>query len=160
VFKKIQVAIDGLLPSFIRKKLNLGNIFEKAIDIGNTLVMSAKKPRSMIISTLFGVMFHIVACLNYYSYGQAFHVNVPLYFYFVAIPLVSLVGFLPISIGGFGLRESTLVLVFATAHVAAPVTLTMAFMIDVQMLFFAAVGGCMYLFMSNLLGIQKKPAST
>lgn len=160
VLKKIQVAIDSFLPAFIRKKLNLGGIFEKAIDIGNTLILSAKKPRSMIMATLFGVMFHIVACLNYYSYGLAFHINVPLYFYFVAIPLVSLIGFLPVSIGGFGLREGALVLVFGTVHVAAATTLTLAFIMDVQMLFFAAIGGVMYLFMSNLLGIKKKQSPT
>ena len=158
--KKIQVAFESLLPSFIRKKLNIGGIIEKAIDIGNTLIMSAKNPRSMVIATLFGVMFHIVACLNYYSYGLALHIDIPFYFYLVAIPLVSLIGFLPISIGGFGLREGALVFVFATAHVASTTTLTLAFMMDVQMLFYAAVGGFMYLFMSNLIGTQKKPALT
>ncbi len=158
--KKIQVAFESLLPSFIRKKLNIGGIIEKAIDIGNTLIMSAKKPRSMVIATLFGVMFHIVACLNYYSYGLALHIDIPFYFYLVAIPLVSLIGFLPISIGGFGLREGALVIVFATAHVASGTALTLAFMMDVQMLFFAAIGGFMYLFMSNLIGTQKKPALT
>ena len=158
--KKIQVAFESLLPSFIRKKLNLGGIIEKAIDIGNTLIMSAKKPRSMVIATLFGVMFHIVACLNYYSYGLALHIDIPFYFYLVAIPLVSLIGFLPISIGGFGLREGALIFVFSTAHVAAATTLTLAFMMDVQMLFFAAIGGFMYLFMSNLIGTQKKLALT
>jgi uncharacterized protein (TIRG00374 family) len=158
--KKIQVAFESILPSFIRKKLNIGGIIEKAIDIGNTLIMSARKPRSMVIATLFGVMFHIVACLNYYSYGLALHIDIPFYFYLVAIPLVSLIGFLPISIGGFGLREGALVFVFATAHVASATTLTLAFMMDVQMLFFAAIGGFMYLFMSNLIGTQRKPALT
>ena len=158
--KKIQVAIESRLPSFIRKRLNIGGIIEKAIDIGNTLIMSAKKPRSMVIATLFGVMFHIVACLNYYSYGLALHIDIPFYFYLVAIPLVSLIGFLPISIGGFGLREGALIFVFATAHVAATTTLTLAFIMDVQMLFFAAIGGFMYLFMSNLIGTQKKLSLT
>ncbi len=158
--KKIQVAFESHLPGFIRKKLNIGGILEKAIDIGNTLIMSAKKPRSMVIATLFGVMFHVVACLNYYSYGLALHIDIPFYFYMVAIPLVSLIGFLPISIGGFGLREGALILVFSTVHVAAATTLTLAFMMDVQMLFFAAIGGFMYLFMSNLIGTQKKLSLT
>ncbi|GAC1463185.1 MAG: hypothetical protein PVS3B1_03780 [Ktedonobacteraceae bacterium] len=158
--KKIQVALESILPAFIRKKLNLGGILEKAIDIGNTLIMSAKKPRSMIIATLFGVMFHIVACLNYYSYGLALHINVPFQFYLIAIPLVSLIGFLPISIGGFGLREGSLIIVFSTVHVLAANTLTLAFIMDVQMLFFAAIGGFMYLFMSNLISAQKKSALT
>lgn len=158
--KKIQLTFESFLPTFVRKKLNIGGIIEKAIDIGNTLIMSAKKPRSMVIATLFGVMFHVVACLNYYSYGLALHISIPFYFYLVAIPLVSLIGFLPISIGGFGLREGALIFVFSTAHVAAATTLTLAFMMDVQMLFFAAVGGFMYLFMSNLIGTQKKPALT
>ncbi len=158
--KKIQTRIESIMPAFLGKKIKLGSILDKAVDIGTTLIISAKKPRPMVVATLFGVMFHITACLNYYSYGLAMHLDVPFYFYLVAIPLVSLVAFLPISIGGFGVRESTLIFIFGTIHVLAPTALTLAFMVDIQTLFFGVVGGCMYLFMSSLLGSQKKPSLT
>jgi uncharacterized protein (TIRG00374 family) len=141
--------INALLSRFLREKLVHSKILSKGIDIGNTLVASAKKPDRIIGSTLFGVLFHIVACLNYFSFGIALHMSVPFYFYLMAIPLVSLVAFLPISINGFGLRESTMVFVFSTAHVPAATAVLLAFVMDVQMLIFALVGICIYIVMGE-----------
>jgi uncharacterized protein (TIRG00374 family) len=138
-----------LLPSFLREKLVRSKLLSKGIDIGNTLVASAKKPSPMVGSILFGVLFHLVACLNYYSFGMALHMSVPLHFYFVAIPLVALVAFLPISINGFGLRESAMVFVFSAAHVPAVTALLLAFVMNVQMLFFGLVGICIYVVMGE-----------
>ncbi len=147
--KRTQKRFAALLPRVIRVKLRQSGIFTKAIDIGNTLVVSARQPRSVMIAILFGAMFHIVACLNYFSYGLALRMDVPFYFYLVAIPLVSLVAFLPVSVNGFGLRESTLVYIFSTIHVPAATSLLLAFVMDLQMLFFAVLGGCVYLFMGK-----------
>ncbi len=147
--KRTQKRIAALLPRIVRAKLSQSGIFTKASDIGNTLVVSARQPRSLIMATLFGVMFHIVACLNYFSYGLALRMDVPFYFYLVAIPLVSLVAFLPVSVNGFGLRESTLVYIFSTIHVPAATSLLLAFVMDLQMLFFGVLGGCVYLFMGK-----------
>jgi uncharacterized protein (TIRG00374 family) len=138
-----------LLPGFLREKLARSKILSKGIEIGNTLIASTKKPSPMIGSILFGVLFHLAACLNYYSYGMALHMSVPLHFYFVAIPLVSLVAFLPISINGFGLRESAMVFVFSTAQVPAVTALLLAFVMNIQMLFFGLVGLCIYVVMGR-----------
>jgi uncharacterized protein (TIRG00374 family) len=141
--------LTNLLPDALREKLVRSKLLSKGIDIGNTLVTSAKKPSPMIGSTLFGVMFHVVACLNYFSFGMALHMSVPLYFYLMAIPLVSLVAFLPISVNGFGLRESAMVFVFATVHVSAATALLLAFVMDIQLLFFGLVGICLYFVMGE-----------
>ncbi len=141
--------ISLLLPSFLREKLVYSKILSKGIEIGNTLVASVKKPAPMISSILFGVLFHLVSCLNYYSFGMALHMSVPLHFYFVAIPLVALIAFLPISINGFGLRESAMVFVFSTAHVPAVTALLLAVVMDMQMLFFGLVGICIYVVMGE-----------
>ncbi len=106
--------------------------------------MTFRRPRFLGVAILFGILFHLVACLNYYTYATALGMNVPLYFYFVAIPLISLVAFLPISINGFGVRESAFVLVFSTIHVPSATSLLLVLLMDVQVLFFGVVGGCMY----------------
>ncbi|GCE10906.1 lysylphosphatidylglycerol synthase transmembrane domain-containing protein [Tengunoibacter tsumagoiensis] len=150
--KWVQSRFSTLLPRVVREKLVKSGIFGKAMDIGTTLLVSARKPQPMLKATLFGVLFHIVACLNYFTYGLALHMEVPFYFYLVAIPLVSLIAFLPVSVNGFGLRESALVFIFSTVHVPAATTLLLAFVMDVQQLFFGALGGWVYL----LMGSQKK----
>jgi len=138
-----------LLPGLFKGKWAKRRLFASAIRIGDALSMSARRPRSLCVATLFGILFHVVACLNYYSFALALGMDVPLHFYFVAIPLASLAAFLPISINGFGVRESAFVYVFSTIHVAVTTSLLLAFLVDVQVLFFGAIGGCIYLTMGS-----------
>jgi len=133
------------LPRLFKGKWSEHAIFALAIRIGNALNMSARRPDSLLLATMFGILFWIVSCLNHYSYGLALGINVPLYFYLVAIPLISLVAFLPVSINGYGIRESTFVFVFSTVHVPIASSLLLALLMDVQMLLFGVIGGCIYL---------------
>jgi hypothetical protein len=72
-----------------------------------------------------------------------------MYFYFVAIPFVSLVTFLPISINGFGVREGAFVFIFSVAHVATATSLLLALFMDAQVLLFGVIGGIIYLTMEK-----------
>ena len=103
----------------------------------------------------FGSGFWITACLNYYSYAIAIGVSVPLYFYFVAIPFVSLVTFLPISINGFGVRESAFVSLFATVHIPAASSLLIVLLMDAQVIFFGVLGGCIYFMLNRKKTLQQ-----
>lgn len=134
-----------LLPKLVRGKWAHNRVFLSITRIGKALSAAARKPRTLSIATLYGVVFWIIACLNYYTYATALGLHLPLYFYFVAIPLVSLIAFLPISINGFGVRESAFVYIFSTVHVLPATSLLLALLIDAQVLFFGAVGGCVYL---------------
>lgn len=133
---------------FQRHKL-IQKVLDSMMRIGNALSASIKRPRALGMATLFGVIFWVIACLNYDSYAIALGINIPLYFYFVAIPLVSLVTFLPISINGFGVRESTFVYIFATMHVSSASALLLALVMDVQVIFFGVIGGCIYVMMGG-----------
>jgi len=130
------------------------------VRIGSALKASATRPRSLVIAILFGVLFWITACMNYYSYAISIGVSVPLYFYFVAIPFVSLITFLPISINGFGVRESAFVYLFSTMHVAAASSLLIALLMDAQVIFFGVMGGCIYFMLNRKkdAGMPARPA--
>lgn len=141
-----------LLPKIFKGKWMQHRIFASASKIGIALSETAKRPRSLGVATIYGIAFWVVACLNYYAYAHAIGLHIPLYFYFVAIPLVSLVTFLPISINGFGIRESAFVYIFATVHTPSATALLLALLMDVQVLFFGVVGGCLYFGISG----QKK----
>lgn len=133
------------LPRLFKGEWARHAIFASAMRIGNALNVSARRPGSLLLATLFGILFWIVSCLNHYSYGLALGINVPLYFYLVAIPLISLAAFLPVSINGYGVRESAFVLVFSTVHVSMASSLLLALLMDAQMLLFGVIGGCIYL---------------
>ena len=67
----------------------------------------------------------------------------------MAIPFSSLVAFLPISINGFGVREGALVYIFSQFMFPFSESLLLAFLMDIQVLLFGVIGGCIYLTMSH-----------
>jgi len=115
------------------------------IELGDALRVSISRPPALAGAVLCGSLFWGLAILNCYSYAHVLGIAVPLYFYCVAVPLVALVSFLPISINGFGLRESAFVYIFSTIHIAPATSLLLAFLLDAQALCFAFIGGCLYL---------------
>ncbi len=141
------VLLAAILPRMVKKSWTEKRVFASVIPVGNALLGAMKRPRLLAGATLIGVVFWILSTLNYYVYAQALRVPAPFYFYFVAIPVASLVAFLPVTINGFGLRESAFVYIFATVHVPAASSLLLALLIDVQVLFFGAIGGLLYLTM-------------
>ncbi|MDQ2713769.1 MAG: flippase-like domain-containing protein [Chloroflexota bacterium] len=142
------------LPRLLRGRRTAPRILGSVLRTGTALLASARRPRSLCIATLFGMFFWLLACLNYYGYATALDIHVPLYFYFVAIPLISLITLLPISINGFGLRETALVYVLATAHVPSTTALLLGLLVDVQALIFGLIGGCIYLTISGKKAIR------
>jgi glycosyltransferase 2 family protein len=139
----------SILPHLFKGRSAQWPIFASIISLGNAFSVSIRQPRSLGSATLFGVFFHLETCLNYYIYAVALHLNVPLSFYFVAIPFVTLVAFLPISINGFGLRESVFVYTFSIIHIPTATSLLLAFLVDLQTLLFGLIGGGIYLAMGS-----------
>ena len=117
--------------------------------MGKTLRKSCTRPQFLFKALLFGIIFHLSAALNYYCYAKMLNVPVSINFYMVAIPCISLISFLPISLNGYGLREGALVAVFATIHVSASVVLLTALLIDIQALLLGAIGGLIYITMGQ-----------
>ncbi|GAC1389795.1 MAG: hypothetical protein NVS4B11_11970 [Ktedonobacteraceae bacterium] len=142
------VCFVTLLPTLFKGKWTQHRIFTAVIRVGNALNEAARRPRALSIATLYGAVFWIAACLNYYTYAVALGMHVALYFYFIAIPIVALITSLPISINGFGVRESAFVSIFSTVHVASPTALLLALLMDAQVLFFGIVGGVIYVAIS------------
>jgi uncharacterized protein (TIRG00374 family) len=145
----ITVALVALLPRILKGKWATWPIFASIRKVGNAVLVTLRRPRSMTGSILFGALFHLSSALNYYAFSLALHMQVPVTFFLVAIPFVSLVAFLPLSINGFGLRESALIYIFSTLHVPATTSLLLVLLVDAQSLLFAAIGGGLYLAMGR-----------
>ncbi len=141
--------VVGLLPWLFKGRWAKKSIFVKASQVGHALQAAVKRPRSMSSALAFGLMFWVVAILNCYAYGDALRIDIPSSFYLVVVPLISLVSFLPISINGYGLRESAYVFAFSTVRVAPATALLLALLLDAQALLFGLVGGCVYFTLSE-----------
>jgi glycosyltransferase 2 family protein len=124
-------------------------IVAKVLETGIAMSRSMTRPRTMIEAISFGTLFWITNCLNYYEYAIAVGLHVPFTFYLIAVPFVGIVGALPISISGFGVRENLVVYLYSTIHVPATAALAVVLLMDIQRLFFGGLGGLLFLTMEN-----------
>src|SRR5579859_3602786 len=115
-----------------------------AVRFGGAFHAALARPRALSGATLIGAAFWVAGCLNYALDGAALGIHIPLGYYFVAVPLVSLITFLPIAINGYGLRESAIVSLLGVAGVSPAVALLLALVMDAQVLLFGAIGGLVY----------------
>jgi hypothetical protein len=139
-----------LLPRFTSSRQKR-HAFTSVLKIGTALRNSIAAPQAMCAATLFGMLFYVTSALNYYSLANALHINaIPIDFYLVTIPFISLVSLLPISFNGFGLRESAVIYIFSTLnywHISPEGSLLLGLLMDAELLLFGLIGGCIYLAM-------------
>jgi len=67
-----------------------------------------KDLKLLFIPTLISFIFHLWQIFLIYLIGRAYHVEIPLEYLLVAIPLVNIVSTLPITWNGLGVRENAL----------------------------------------------------
>jgi glycosyltransferase 2 family protein len=134
----------AFVPQLVLACATRWRLITAAMRFGAALRAALARPRALVAATLIGAGFWVAGCLNYAAYGLALGVHISLGYYFVAVPLVSLVTFLPIAINGYGLRESAIVSLLGVVGVSPAVALLLALVMDAQVLLFGAVGSLMY----------------
>lgn len=131
-------------PQLVARRMAIWRPIAAFVRFGGALRAALARPRALAGATLIGAAFWVAGCLNYALYGAALGIRIPLGYYFVAVPLVSLITFLPITINGYGLRESAIVSLLGVAGVSPAVALLLALVLDAQVLLFGAIGGLVY----------------
>jgi uncharacterized protein (TIRG00374 family) len=140
--------LPKLSTRFLSSKWTKNKVVEMVLKVLTAMNATLTRPGTLIAGIIFGMLFWVASFLNYYGYALALGVNVPLSFYMIAIPFVSIVGALPISINGYGVQEGAFVAIFTTAHVNPSTSLLLALVMDAQVLFWSVIGGGIYLKMN------------
>ncbi len=84
---------------------------KKIIEIKNKIIIQLRKliDKKIFLVIFLSFMIHFLTFLSFYFLSLALSVNINLSVFFVIIPLVLTLTLLPISLAGWGLRESILI---------------------------------------------------
>src|SRR5204862_8285077 len=77
------------------------------------------QPRLLLAALGAAFLFQVTVGVIYALLGQALGLRVPLIFYFLLCPLVSVAAMAPVTINGLGVREAALIALFPLAGVGA-----------------------------------------
>ena len=80
--------------------------FERILNVLKTFKRSKD---TMLVAFILSLLFQFISVVNQFLRFRSIGVDVPIQYLFFAIPITTLIVMLPISIGGFGLREVSLI---------------------------------------------------
>ena len=94
------------------------------------LLSDSTKFKSVVLpSALTSIVVQLLRIVAFFAVYLSLGQEVGIGYFFVFVPLVFLALAIPVSIGGFGVREASLVLLFGTAGVAAEVSVAAGLLI-------------------------------
>lgn len=156
------------LPAFLRNNLSgpdritSSSIALRLIEL-YTAINEYKNDRGHVrIAFLLSVVHQTIVILVHYILAEAIGMSVMPVYFFVLIPIATVIVFLPISIAGIGVQEATFVFLLSLVGGTVDQAVSLSLLIHSLTLFPVSVGGIAYLFNENAeeswsLGFRREP---
>lgn len=138
-------AILGVVASlpFLAKYMKKGELRARQV---KTVLATFRRPRLLVVSTALSIFVQAANVLLVWLVGIALHATIPASFYWVFVPMVSLLTLLPISVNGMGVREGGTAVLLAPLGVGHDTAVTLAFLWFAVHAATSLLGGVVYLF--------------
>ncbi len=156
IFALVAVVIAILLVLFnkaLYSKINkfldapsAGKIREAIKNLHHEIYLFKKHKQILISSLAMSFLVQIVCPLSFYFIALSLGVKIELLYFFIFIPVIGAITMLPISIGGLGLRDASIIFFFAKAGVCKNLAFAMSLLSFLFILIFGASGGLIYVF--------------
>lgn len=102
------------------------------------------RPADLMKATAASVAWNLMLILGNYLLGLAVGIELSLWYYFLFIPIISVLLILP-SVGGLGIREGAYVLLFGQVGVDSSQGLALALAFDLVLLINGLIGAAIYI---------------
>jgi len=117
-----------------------------------------KRKGILLANLLYSILIQVSCPFSFYLIALALGVKTSLIYFFIFIPIINAVTMLPISIGGLGLRDATVIYFFSKVGMPKD----FAFAVSITVFFFTlligALGGLIYVFTLRTRRIQHHQA--
>jgi len=122
----------------------LKKIRGKLSNVYHTL-KSFKKSRIVLVQALlYSFLLQFMVILNYFLAARALGIELGLVAFIFIVPVVATIAMLPISIGGIGLRENSLVFIMVAMGIVNQKAALFSLIVLVMILLFGLFGGIAY----------------
>lgn len=110
-----------------------------------TLLQLAHVPRVVAGATFMSMLVQVFGVMSLWCVGLSLGMEIPVTYYFILGPMVSLLTLLPISFNGMGLRELGMVVFLAPLEVSEPTATTLALLWFASTAAVSLLGGLVYM---------------
>lgn len=133
---------------------------EKLSDVYRTLQSFKKYKVALIKILIYSFLLQFAVILNYYLASRALGIDLNLTSFIFMVPVITVITMLPISIGGIGLRENSLVFIMVALGAANDKAALCSLLIFAMLIIVGIIGGITYNIRPYLkTGIREKTNS-
>jgi hypothetical protein len=154
-----------IILTIIPKKFKIDILFNKikflkkysanVLEFSNVLDSYKHKSKVVILSFVYSILGNLSSLISFYFIGMALKLNITFLAYMFIIPITWTITNIPITVGGFGVRESTLVLLLKEFGISSGSALTFSLIVLIINILLAIFGGIIYI-LRNLIYKRKK----
>jgi len=153
IFFSVTIILGFLLinPSLLRldrlvQRIGfLNKIRERLRNIYHTLRGFKQTKPALVYALLYSFAMQFMIILNYYLAARALDIELGLIAFIFIVPVVATIAMLPISIGGIGLRENSLVFIMVAMGVINEKAAIFSLLIFAMFLILGLLGGIAYI---------------
>lgn len=138
--KKVCEGIIGICRKCTNKKIR-----EKSINFLEIWGSYANNNKGLIISALWGTLYQFAIAYTYYLLGTGLGITINFWDYCWVNTILTIVLFFPISIGGLGVREATLVSILGLMSVGKEEAVLLGLLMMCVQIIRAVLGGILIL---------------
>jgi uncharacterized membrane protein YbhN (UPF0104 family) len=134
-----------LLLSFLPQILHRFKIIQGLVGLSRSARALLLNPKTAIPVLILSVIGHGVTILGVYSLAQALGLNLDYFDLLMILPAVMLISMIPISIGGWGLREGAMVHGLGLLSIGADGALALSILLGLMIMAAGLPGGILWL---------------
>ena len=101
--------------------------------------------RALAVALAYSFLLQALVIVTYYMVGRGLGLSVPLRYYFVYVPLITVVAMLPVSVAGLGVREGSVVYFFGRLGADPATALSMSLVWFALSVIVSGLGGVAFL---------------
>jgi len=114
----LNARVRDIIIKFILNRLRLWNKLNNFLIFVHQNVETLKKSRILAKTILLSLVSQILIVLTYYYIAQSIHIDLELFEFVLIVPVVAVFTSLPISVGGLGIREGTMVVLLSAIGIS------------------------------------------
>jgi uncharacterized protein (TIRG00374 family) len=120
-------------------------INEKLSNVYNTLRSFKEYKMTLVMVLVFSFLLQFTVILNWFLAAKALGINLSLTAFIFIVPVVATIAMIPISIGGIGLRENSLVFIMVAMGVTSEKAALCSLLILLMLIIMGTIGGIIYI---------------
>lgn len=129
-------------------------IYLKVEKLYSSLIDYSRSRKALALTFSITLLSQILRIILAFFLGKSLGIGVPIVSYLLYLPLVSIISKIPISIGGLGLGEASLIYFFVKAGISYNKAFTITIMLAFAYIGIALAGGILYGIRSTLAFFQ------